>query len=108
MILLLTAVPGLDYVPLDSIITFGACESRMCVNISIIDDQKVERAEYFHINLLRPPDLIEGVTFNNIYGQIWIYSQDSKNPSVVILNSFNLLLIHRGYSGNPAHIYWRG
>ena len=80
MILLLTAVPGLDYVPLDSTITFGACDNWKCVNISIIDDHRVERPEYFHVNLLRPPDLTEGVTFNQIYGQIWIYSQDSKNP----------------------------
>ena len=94
--------------PLDSIITFGAYESRKCLNISIIDDQKVERAEYFHINLFRPPDLIDRVIFNHISGQIWINNQDSKTPSVVIMTLFNLLLMHRGYSGNPAHIYWRG
>ena len=92
---MLTAVSGLDYVPLDSTITFGACENRKCVNISIIDDQKVEKAEYFHIKLLRSPGLREGVIFNQIDGQIWIYSQDSKNPTVVILTSFYLLLMQR-------------
>ena len=91
-IFLLIAVSGLDYVPLDSAIAFGACDNRKCVNISIVDDQKVEKAEYFHIKLLRPPGLREGVTLNPIDGQIRIYSQDSTNDNYIsiIISDFNV------------------
>lgn len=72
------AVSGLDYVGLDVTITFGACDTRKCVNIRIIDDHNVEKAEYFLIKLIRTLGLSEAVTLSQTNAQIWIYSEDGK------------------------------
>ena len=64
---------------LDSTITFGACDNRKCVNISIIDDREVEFPEYFNVILQETPGLSKAVSLNQTEGKIWIHSANGKD-----------------------------
>ena len=48
-----TLGPGSDYAALSNptLLRFGACETRQCVTIQIINDDKLEETESFNISL---------------------------------------------------------
>ena len=43
-----TSVQTMDYGPLDVVLIFEACETRKCVNVSILDDFVEEPEEFFN------------------------------------------------------------
>jgi hypothetical protein len=52
-----TAVNPMDYLELNSTLSFDACQTRRCVNVTIVDDLVDEPLEYFNFTLERTPDL---------------------------------------------------
>ena len=47
----------MDYEPLNMTLMFAACETRRCVNVTIVDDFEDEPNENFFYSLERSPDL---------------------------------------------------
>lgn len=79
MITLPIAESGIDYETYNETIYFGSCDTKKCVNINIIDDQIVEKHEYFEVKLMtNTPDL----KLNPMVGRVQIYDNESKNPTM--------------------------
>ena len=56
--------------------TFKPCERRNCVNITIREDDQVERNEIFHIFLKRTTGLDKMIKLKQIEGRIEIVEDD--------------------------------
>ena len=57
----------MDYDNVSTILTFPECANKSCVNISIVDDETVEKSKTFSISLastdrriIVDPDLVDG------------------------------------------------
>ena len=57
---------------------FAACETRHCVNVTIVDDIMVEPDEIFDVDLERTPDLHSSIILNPAAGRIKILDNDCK------------------------------
>ena len=57
---------------MSTIMTFTACETRRCVDITIVNDTKGEPDETFGITLERTPDLTGRITLDPMDGMITI------------------------------------
>ena len=68
----------MDYLELNSILSFYACETRRCVNVTIVDDLVDEPLEYFNFTLERTPDLDTRISLFLVDGQIAIIDNDGK------------------------------
>ena len=66
----------MDYTAASVILMFAECETRRCVNISIVDDLTLEMAESFDISLNRTADLDSRITLNPAEGTIQIIDND--------------------------------
>ena len=66
----------MDYGPLDVVLIFEACETRKCVNVSILDDFVEEPEEFFTYHLMRTPDLNPRIQLEPATGKIVIVSLD--------------------------------
>ena len=75
-----TAVSGEDYNAYNGTIYFGSCDTRKCVNITIIDDLIVENVECFQVMLNMNTSDLE---LNPMIGRVHIYSDESKNSIVI-------------------------
>ena len=55
---------------------FGACETRSCVNLSIMNDVTLEPVKSLHVNLERTTELDSRITLNSVDGEIDIIDDD--------------------------------
>ena len=75
----------MDYLELNSILSFDACHTRRCINVTIVDDLVDEPLEYFDFTLERTPDLDTRISLNPVDG--WIAIIDNGK----FFRSFHLL-----------------
>ena len=68
----------MDYLELNSILSFDACQMRRCVNVTIVDDLVDEPLEYLNFTLERTPDLDTRISLNAVDGRIAIIDNDGK------------------------------
>ena len=80
----------MDYLTLNSILTFDACQTRRCTDVTIMDDLVDEPLEYFDFTLERTPDLDTRISLNPVDGRIAIVDNDG---NYLICNEVGLHLI---------------
>ena len=79
---MLVVTSELCVVSADIPVTFPACESRVCVIVTIVDDTSVENTETVNIALERPEDLDSRIRIGTGRGQI-IIADDSTDGMCV-------------------------
>ena len=91
----------MDYLELNSILSFDACQNRSCINVTIVDDLVDKPLEYFYFTLERTPDLDTRISLNPVDGRI------DNDGNYLICNEVGLHLICRYYSfyGWQLHEY---
>ena len=72
MILSSSAVDPMDYLGLNNILSFAACETRRCANVTIVDDLVGESIELFDYTLSRPPSLDSRISLAPVDGVVEI------------------------------------
>ena len=82
-ILYLFSVASDDYYPLNETLQFSVNQTRVCTNISIIDDLTVEQKESFYISLERPADLNNRITISYASGEVVISNDDGESDVMV-------------------------
>ena len=65
----------LDYEPFSVVVQFESCETRRCVNISILSDLIEEPDESFNYTLERTPDLDSRISLDPVEGEVVIVGQ---------------------------------
>ena len=70
--LMYTVSPN-DFGSLSTILTFDACVTRRCVNVTIVDDELLESLESFSVTLQRTSTLDSRITLAPTSGRIYIY-----------------------------------
>ena len=78
MILSLSAVSPMDYLELNTILSFAACETRRCVTVIIVDDLVDEPLEFFHYTLERTPNLDPRISLTPVDEVVEIIDNDGK------------------------------
>ena len=73
-----STVQTMDYRAIDVILEFGACETRKCVNVSIVDDLVDEEDEIFTYHLRRTPNLDPRINLEPIDGTVEIIDDDGE------------------------------
>ena len=70
----------MDYLELNTILSFAACETRHCVNVTIVDDLVDEPGpnKFFDYTLLRGPDLDSRISLTPVDGAVEIIDNDGK------------------------------
>ena len=67
-----------DYIGLNVTLMFEPCETRRCVNVTIMDDFIDEPDESFFYKLRRTPDLHPRITLDPVDGEIVIVDDDGQ------------------------------
>ena len=62
----------MDYIGLSRILSFGACETKQCADMAIVDDLVDEPQEIFGITLERTPDLNSRIMLDPVDELIFI------------------------------------
>ena len=87
----------MDYGELDVLLTFGSCETRKCVNVSILDDGPGEPDEFFTYHLMRTSNLHPTIELDPVDGQVQIYDGDGE-----LLNIYFAYLVQAHVLTLPA------
>ena len=66
----------MDYIGLSVILNFATCETRHCVNVSIVEDFVDEPEEEFGVILERTVGLNNRITLDPVDGNIFIMDND--------------------------------
>ena len=66
----------MDYLELNNILPFDACQNRNCINLTIVDDLVDERLEYFNFTVERTPGLDTRISLFPVDGRIAIIDND--------------------------------
>ena len=66
----------MDYIGLSTILSFLACETKQCVDVTIVDDEVSEGDESFDVTLERTPGLNMRITLDPVDGIIRIIDND--------------------------------
>ena len=66
----------MDYIGLSTILSFPACGTRECVNVTIVDDSVLENVESFDVTLERTPALDMRITLDPVDGVVEITDDD--------------------------------
>ena len=66
----------MDYTATSEVLTFAACETQRCVNVTIIDDLTLETEETFDVTLNRTADLDNRITLDPAAEEIQIIDND--------------------------------
>ena len=69
-----------DYLSLTVILTFPACETRACEEVTIIDDDILETTESFNATLTRTPNLDPRITLDPFNAVVIILDNDGRSP----------------------------
>ena len=72
-------VSPMDYDALSTVLNFDACETRSCVNVTIVDDSVDEQTEVFAVTLRRSVGLDSRIRLNPVDGVIEITDNDGKS-----------------------------
>ena len=81
---MVTAVPHssivapMDYIWVSTILMFGACGTRHCVNVTIVNDDILEMPESFTVTLERTPGLDSRITLNPVDTVVEITDDDGE------------------------------
>ena len=75
---LITVVAPMDYEALSTTLMFAACETRRCVNVTIVDDIIVEPCEMLDVTLKRIPGLNGRISLSSMAAIIEIINDDGK------------------------------
>ena len=73
-----STVQTMDYGAIDVILEFGACETQMCVNVSIVSDLVDEEDEIFTYHLRRTPNLDPRINLEPTDGTVEIINDDGE------------------------------
>ena len=87
---------SMDYLELSNTLSFAACETRCCKNVTIMDDLVNEPDEYFDYTLERTPGLDGRISLDPKDGQISIIDDDGKCSFYMIINC-SLFIFHSSY-----------
>ena len=71
-----SVVNPMDYLELNTILSFAACETRRCVNVTIVDDLVDEPLESFDYTLERTPGLDSRISLDPVDGVVQINDND--------------------------------
>ena len=63
---------------MSTILMFDACDTRRCVDVTIVNDANFEPDEIFFITLERTPGLNDRITLDPVNGVIIIIDDDRK------------------------------
>ena len=66
----------MDYMGRSTILSFPACGTKQCVDVTIVDDDVSEGDESFNVTLERTPGLNMRITLNPVDGIINIIEND--------------------------------
>ena len=66
----------MDYGARDVILMFGACDTRECINVPIVDDTEDEQDEYLVYNLTRTLGLNPNIILDPVNGVIEIVDDE--------------------------------
>ena len=75
---LISSVSPMDYEALSTTLMFAACETRQCVDVTIVDGMIVESIETFAVTLERTSDLDSRITLNPVDEEIKTIDNDCK------------------------------
>ena len=81
-----STVAPMDYIDVSTILMFGACARRHCVNVSIVDDDVLEMTESFTVTLERISGLDSRITLDPVDGVIEITDDDGEYSYVVVIH----------------------
>ena len=73
-----STVQTMDYGAIDVILEFGTCETRKCVNVSIVNDLVDEEDEIFTYHLRRTTNLDPRINLEPIDGTVEIIDDDGE------------------------------
>ena len=68
----------MDYGAIDVILEFDVCETRKCVNVSIVNDLVDEEDEIFNYHLRRTPNLDPRIELEPTDGTVEIIDDDGE------------------------------
>ena len=73
-----TLGPGSDYAALSNptLLQFGACETRQCVTVQIINDDKLEETESFNVSLEGASEVSSTLILDPQQALIYITDED--------------------------------
>ena len=83
-------VDPLDYIGLSSILNFAACETRQCVNVTIVDDTPNEPVEEFDVTLGRTVGLDIRISLLPMDARVVIYDEKSKSIDNCVKNMHHI------------------
>ena len=69
----------IDYIGVSSIVNFAACETRQCVDLTIVNDEPKEPVEEFDITLERTVGLDTRISLLPVDARVVIYDEKSKS-----------------------------
>ena len=67
-----------DYTPQNRLLRFSANRKRLCINISIVNDLKLEPRESFEITLEKTPDTDDRISIQQDVGEVHIENNDGE------------------------------
>ena len=76
VLLYVSVVDPMDYRELNTVLSFAACETRRCVNVTIVDDLVDEPLESFDYTLERTPGLDMRIRLDPVAGVVQINDND--------------------------------
>ena len=97
VLILIFTVASIDYGALSSTLMFGSCETRSCVNVTIVDDLVDEPEEFFYVTLTKTSDLDSRISLNPFdgqIGQIEIIDNDGKYTALINSLTNNHVYVH--------------
>ena len=85
------AVSPADYIPLSELLSIPDCEHKVCVNVTVNDDNIMEGTEAFLILLERSPSLpLPGIMLNTTQAEITLLDSDDSKYVIVVYPEFGL------------------
>ena len=74
---------------------FSANQKRLCINISIVNDLKLEPQELFEITLERTPDTDDRISIQQDVGEVHIEDDDGE---VILIYDFVCVFFTQNYN----------
>ena len=68
----------MDYGEVEMILMFRSCETRVCTNVVILDDNVEELTERFSVKLSRTDDLNPRITLDPVVAEVEIINDDGE------------------------------
>ena len=72
----------MDYLSLSQVLVFQPCDTRQCVNVSIVDDSVLEETEFFNATLASNAGLDPRITLNPVTAVVNILDNDGRDQTL--------------------------